>query len=177
MLKTHESPLDGREIKPVSHKRHQAWVFTGRTDAEAEVTMLWPPDLMSQLIGKDPDTGKDWGQEEKGRMRWEWDGWMASLTQWTWIWANREKVNDREAWHTVVHGATKSQTQLSNWTKTTEFELYFKFSFQAYLWQDKHLIKSDELEDGDNLNIQKLSLKIITHLFYCAYYIISLSTY
>ena len=75
MLRTYESPLDGREIKPVSHERHQAWVFTGRTDAEAEVPVLWPPDSMSQLIGKDPDTWKDWGQEEKEVTEDEMAGW------------------------------------------------------------------------------------------------------
>ena len=113
--KTLESPLDCK-IKPVNPKGDQPWVFIGRTDVEAEAPILWPPDSKIWFTGKDPDTGKDWGQEEKGRMRWEWDGWMASLTQWTWIWANREKVNDREAWHTVVHGVAKSWTRLSNWT-------------------------------------------------------------
>ena len=52
--------------KPVNPKGYQPWIFIGRTDAEAEAPMLWPPDEKSQLIGKDPDTGKDWGQEEKG---------------------------------------------------------------------------------------------------------------
>ena len=60
------SPLDSKEIKPVNPKWNQPWVFTGRTDAEAETPILWPPDLKSRLTGKDPDAGKDWGQEEKG---------------------------------------------------------------------------------------------------------------
>ena len=59
-----ESPLDGKEIKPVNPKGNQLWLFTGRTDAEAPI--LWPPDVKGQLIGKDPDAEKDWGQEEKG---------------------------------------------------------------------------------------------------------------
>ena len=63
--KTLESPLDCKEIQPV-HPKDQSWVFIGRTDAEAETPILWPPDGKSWLIGKDPDTGKDWGQEEKG---------------------------------------------------------------------------------------------------------------
>ena len=61
------SPLDSKEIKPVNPKGNQPWVFIGRTDAEAEVPILWPHDVKSQLIGKDPDAEKDWGQEEKGR--------------------------------------------------------------------------------------------------------------
>ena len=63
--KTLESPLDSKEIKPVNPKRNQPWIFIGRTDAEAEAPILWLPDAKSQLIWKDPDAGKDWGQEEK----------------------------------------------------------------------------------------------------------------
>ena len=62
--KTLESPLDSKEIKPVNPKGNQPWIFTGRTDAEAKAPVLWPPDAKSQLTGKDPDAGKDWGQEE-----------------------------------------------------------------------------------------------------------------
>ena len=64
--KTLESPLDCKEIKPVNPKGNQLWIFIGRTDAEAEAPILWPPDGNNQLIGKNPDAGKDWGQEEKG---------------------------------------------------------------------------------------------------------------
>ena len=64
--KTLESPLDCKEIKPVNPKGNQPWMFIGRTDAEDEAPVLWPPDAESQLIGKDPDAGKDWRQEEKG---------------------------------------------------------------------------------------------------------------
>ena len=63
--KTLESPLDCKEIKPVNPKENQSWIFIGRTEAKAEAPILWPPDVKSQLIGKDPDAGKDWGQEEK----------------------------------------------------------------------------------------------------------------
>ena len=62
--KTLEGPLDSKEIKPVNPKGNQPWIFIGRTDAE--VPILWPPDSKSWLIGKDPDVGKDWGQEDKG---------------------------------------------------------------------------------------------------------------
>ena len=61
-----ESPLDCKEIKSVNPKGNQPWIFIGRTDAEAEVPILWPSDMKSWLIGKDSDDGKDWGQEEKG---------------------------------------------------------------------------------------------------------------
>ena len=64
--KTVESPLDSKEIKPVNTKGNQPWIFTGRTDAEAEAPILWPPDVKSQLIGKDLDAGKEWKQKEKG---------------------------------------------------------------------------------------------------------------
>ena len=64
--KTLERPLDCKEIKLVNPKRSQPWIFIGRTDAETDAPILWPPDAKSQLIGKDPDAGKDWGQEEKG---------------------------------------------------------------------------------------------------------------
>ena len=64
--KTLESPLDCKEIQPVHPKGNQSLVFIRRTDVEAETPILWPPDAKSLLIGKDPDAGKDWGQEEKG---------------------------------------------------------------------------------------------------------------
>ena len=73
--KTLESPLDGKEIKPVNTKVNQGWIFIGRTDAEAEVPLLWPPDVKSWLIRKDPHAGKDWGQEEKGVTKDEMVGW------------------------------------------------------------------------------------------------------
>ena len=84
--KTLESPLDCKEIKPVNPKGNQSWILIGRTDAEAETPVLWPPDAKDWLIGKDPDAGKDWRQKEKGMTGW--DGWMASLNRWIWIWAS-----------------------------------------------------------------------------------------
>ena len=73
--KTLESPLDCKEVQPVHPKGDQSWVFTGRTDAEAETLILWPPDAKNWLIGKDPDAGKDWRQEEKGVTEDEMVGW------------------------------------------------------------------------------------------------------
>jgi len=85
--RTLESLLDCKEIQPVHSKGNQSWVFIGRTDAKAETLILWPPHAKSWLIGKDPDAGRDWGQEKKETNR-GWDGWMASLTLWTWVWVN-----------------------------------------------------------------------------------------
>ena len=73
--KTLESPLDCKEIKPVSPKGNQSWIFIRRTDAEAEALILWPPDVKNWLIGKDPDAGKDWRQEEKRTTEDEMFGW------------------------------------------------------------------------------------------------------
>ena len=67
--KTLESPLDCKEIQPVYPKGDQSWVFIGRTDAEAETLIIWPPQSKSWLIGRVPDAGRDWGQEEKGEDR------------------------------------------------------------------------------------------------------------
>ena len=77
--KTLESPLDCTEIQPVHRKGDQSWVFTGRTDAEAETLMLWTPDTKSWLIWKDPDAWKDLGQEEKGMTEDEMVGWHHQL--------------------------------------------------------------------------------------------------
>ena len=73
--KTLEGPLNCKEIQPVYPKRDQSWVFIERTDVEAETPILWPPDAKSWLTGKDPDAGKDWGQEEKGMTEDEMAGW------------------------------------------------------------------------------------------------------
>ena len=73
--KTLESPLDSKEIKPMNPKENQPWIFTRRTNTEAEALILWPPDTKSWLIGKDTDAGKDWGREEKGRTEDEMAGW------------------------------------------------------------------------------------------------------
>ena len=79
--KTLKCPLDSKEIKPVNPKGNQPWLFIGRTDTEAEAPILWPRDVKSQLIGKEPDAGKHWGQEEKGATEDEMVKWHHQLNE------------------------------------------------------------------------------------------------
>ena len=111
-----ESPLDCKVIQPVNPRGNRSWIFIGRTDAEAETPILLPHDAKNWLIGKDPDAGRDWGQEEKGMAEDEMVGWHhhmmdMSLSR---LW---ELVVDRKARCTEVHGVAKSQTQLSDWSE------------------------------------------------------------
>ena len=110
-MKSWES-LGLQEVKPVSPKGNQPWIFTGRTDAEAEAPILWPPDAKNWLIWKDPDAGKDWRQEEKGMDDRGRDGWMASPTQWPWVWAS-----SRRWWRTEMPGLLQSMGSQSDTTK------------------------------------------------------------
>ena len=118
LKKTLESPLDCKEIQPVHPKGNQSWIFTGRTDAEAEAPILWLPEVKSRLIGKDPDTGKDWRQEEKGRTEGEMVGWHHKLNGLN-LSKLLETVKDMEARCAAVRGVTKKRTRLSDWTTAT----------------------------------------------------------
>ena len=116
VLKTLESPLDCKEIQPVHPKGDQSWIFIGRTDAEAETPIFWPPDGKSWLIGKDPDAGKDWRQEKKGTTEDEMAGWHHRLNGLEFD-STLRLMMDREAWPAAVHGVRNSRTRLSNWTE------------------------------------------------------------
>ena len=113
--KTLESPLDCKESQPVHSEGDQSWVFFGRNDAKTETPVLWPPHAKSWLIGKDPDAGRDWGQEEKGTTEDKMAGWHPQLYGRMSLSELWEMVMDREAWRATIHGVAKSQTWLSNW--------------------------------------------------------------
>ena len=119
--KTLEKPLDCKEIQLVNPKGNQSWIFIGRTDAEAPI--LWPPDTKNWLMGKDPDVGKDWRQEEKGTTEDEmvgWHHWLDGLK-----FEQALGVDDgREAWRAAVHVVAKSRTWLSNWTELNPLSMY-----------------------------------------------------
>ena len=120
--KTLESLLDCKHIQPVNSKGNQSWVFIGRTDAEAESPILWPTDVKSQFIGKDPDARKDWGRRRRGQQGLRWlDGIIDSMDR---ILSElQEIVKGREAWCAAVHWFTKSWTRLSDWTITKTLRL------------------------------------------------------
>ena len=131
--KTLKSLLDSKEIKLVNPKGNQSWVFTGKTDTEAETPILWPPDAKKWLIRKDPDAGKVWRREEKGTTEGEMVGWHHWLNGHEFEQA--QGVGDREAWHATVHGVANSWTWLSNWTEVIN-DIIWYLSFSVWL----HLI-------------------------------------
>ena len=127
--KTLESPLDSKEIKPVKPKGNQSWIFIGRTDAEAETPILWPPDAKSQLIAKDSDAGRLRAGGEVGRRGW--DGIIESTNLSLSLSKLWEMVQDREAWRATVHGVGKSEVWPSNWTTTTILALDQSYSIST----------------------------------------------
>ena len=131
--KTLKSLLDCKENKPVNPKGNQFWIFIGRTDTQVEVPILWPRDVKNWFIGKDPDAGEDWRQEEKkaGGMRWLdeiIDSMDMNLSKF------QELVMDREAWRAAVHWVAKSQAQLSNWTELDLDRKIFRDQIKNIYW-------------------------------------------
>ena len=122
--KTLESPLDCKEIKPVNSKKGQPWIFFGRTVAKAEAPILWPPDMKSWLIRKDPDAGKDWRQKEEGVAQDEMVGWHLDSMDMS-LSKLQETVEGRGSLHVTVHWVKKSQTEFRAWTTT---RLYLRLS-------------------------------------------------
>ena len=125
--KTLERPLDCK-IKLVNLKGNQPWIFIGRTDAEAEVPILWSPDAKSWLIGKDPDSGKDWRQKEKGVTEGEmvkWHHWLSGYEFEQTLWDSEDQGSLAGA----VHQVAKNQTRLSNWATTTSKPMKFRSCF------------------------------------------------
>ena len=146
-----------KEIKPVNPKGNQSWVFIRRADDEAEAPILWPPDAKSWLSRKDPDAGKDWGQEEKWTTEDRgWDGWMVSLTQWTWGWTSSQigwrtgkpcmlqsmgLQRIRHDWVTEQHQHKQNKTKNSKWEYCTVIESMrvqlLRYFGQFLVWQKK----------------------------------------
>ena len=126
--KTLESPLDCKEIQPVHPKWNQTWIFIGRTDAEAEIPILWPPDAKNWLIWKDLDNGKDWRREKKTTED-EMGGWP-SPTKWTWVW-----VSSGTWWWTRKPGMLQSmglQRVRHDWVTELNWSILF-FSLQWWM--------------------------------------------
>ena len=168
--KSLESPLNCKEIKPLDSKGNQCWIFIERTDAEAEVPILWPPDAKNWLIGKDPggERLKTWGEaDDRG-----WDGWMASPTRWTWVWASSGSW-----WRTGKPGVLQSigsQRVRHNWaTEPTDWNCLKTCSLACPqvldedLAHSRHSINMSWLDHWINwINLHILVKKTITRHYY-----------
>ena len=129
--KTLESPLDCKEIQPVHPKGDQSWLFIGRIDAEAETPILWPPDAKSWFIGKDPDSGRDWGQEKKGMTEDEISGWHHWLNGPEFEWT--PGVGDGQGGLACCDSlGCKESDMTERLTELTDFD---KLHTQEHLWK------------------------------------------
>ena len=130
--KTLESPVDSQEVKPVNPKGNQLWEFIGRTEAEAKAPILWPPDGKSQVIGSDPDAGKDWRQKEKRAAEDEMLGCITDSMDMNLgkLW---ELVRNSEALCIAVPGVSNNLIQLSNWTTTNWYFEALLFYLHTYV--------------------------------------------
>ena len=146
--KTLESPLDCKEIQPVHPKGDQSWVFIGRTDAEAETPILWPPDVKSWLIWKDSDAGKDWGQEEKGTTEDEMVGWHHQLDGHGFGWTPGVGNGQGGLACCGSWGRKESDaTELLNWTELKEEKVKDDCSFTT--WIALIFALRSDLEEGE----------------------------
>ena len=121
LKKTLESTMDSKEIKPINPKRNQSWIFIGRTDAEAEAPTLWPPDVKSWLTAKDPDAGRDWGQEKKGMTKDEMLGWHNRLNGHEFGWT--PGVGDGQGGLACCGSWGHKESDTTEWLHWTELNL------------------------------------------------------
>ena len=155
--KTLESPLDCKEIQPVHPKGDKSWVFIGRTDVEAETPKLWPPDVKSLSIWKDPDAGKDWGKEEKGMTEDEMVGWHYRLNGHGFGWTSG--VRNRQGGLACCSSWGRKESDMTerlNWTE-------LKGTFHAKIGTIKDgnsmdLIEAEDIKKRIYKTIQKKDL-------------------
>ena len=166
--KTLESPLDCKEIQPVHPKGDQGWVFIGRTDAEAETPVLWPPHAKSWLTGKDPDAGRGWGQEEKGMTEDEMAGWHHWVDRCEFEWT--PGVGDGQGGLACCDSWGRKEsdtTEQLNWTESLIYSIFIDHLYNSWIVLEMTLLSRKMVsilmelvvylgEGADKILIQKL---------------------